>query len=157
MHFSRTTSALNSRQPFTLAGSLLLALALLVAWLLWFFGASVPITVNARIVETTGDGYVRAVISPTLASSIAAGQTALLSFPSAPNAHTVPATVVAVSPGATETVTELYAELSFANADLFTQQLTGQATIVVERVSPALSFLRATGQFIDAAPISFQR
>jgi hypothetical protein len=64
---------------------------------------------------------------------------------------------VAVSPGATETVTELYAELSFANADLFTQQLTGQATIVVERVSPALSFLRATGQFIDAAPISFQR
>jgi hypothetical protein len=159
MHFSRTLRALQTQQSaFSVVGMAGAALLLLL-WLGWFFLAPVVISVEGTITYIAGDGYVQATFTGAASEQLQRGQHAqlYLDHPADAPIAPIPALVAEVNPQATQSQVDLYAQLDANNADYFAGQPQGVVTVAVERISPALLLLRASGQFVDTQPISFIR
>ena len=164
--FSRTMRSLHAgsfrRSLFGLIG----AGVLLITWAAWFF--LVPITVyeTGHIVSTTAEGTVIADFPVDASGRIQPGQSAVIQLEAVLNNQTrkLSATVVNVSnqPQEDQIQIELYLQpnatarraLGTASQDFASLNLTGQVEVEVERVSPAVLVMRASGQFADTPTVS---
>ena len=159
MHFTRTMRSLTAGQSYMALAAPLLAGLLMVAWLAWFFLAPIVVSIQGEIVDTAGDGYVRAVFTDPKATQIQPGQSAFITLQSeaATAVGAIPAVVAEVNQLAAQTEVDLYAQLDSANAALFAEQFQGKVDVAIERISPAMVFLQASGQLIDTPPVSLKR
>jgi hypothetical protein len=135
-----------------------LAMVLLSAWLAWFFLATVTIY-EASETMVVSETYTTVAADFPLETQgrIKRGQSALLHFEGAAGPHlgAVPALVTEVEtrPEEDRLHAKLYPFWSIDPTDIPPEDLVGTARIEVDRISPAMLVLQATGQFIDTAQI----
>lgn len=155
MVFSRTLRALEADRPQPATGALLLAIALLGSWLIWFFHADLTryeVTDHARLeaVSPGALGIVAEFPASVALDSIRPGQSARMrvhGFPW-PRHGGLSATVVrivgAVADG--EVRVKLAVPPDSETPIPLRVGLSGSVVIAVERVSPAELVLRAIGR-----------
>lgn len=153
------TNSLRSLQGDRNRGSqvaLVLAGLLFLGWLVWFFLAPVTLYETGQIVQTSSDGVVVAHFPGTAQARLQPGQAVQLQFTGATQDATLPATVADIAAGPTNDQLQvtLYADMDDPNAAVLQNGLTGQASVAVEKTSPARLFLRATGYGVDTPPVT---
>jgi hypothetical protein len=143
--------------------ALAIALALLVAWLVWFVMARVPLYVTSQAISVSSQGYLLVTFPPEELIRVQPGQPATLTLNSEaqdqPSVQ-VPAYVRSVRTAASDQAGTVELEL-FPNEntlapgvefqiDQVTSAVSRQMAIEVERVSPAVLVLRAAGKYVNA-------
>ncbi len=156
--FSRSMRSLNADSFRPSLVGLSLAIILLAAWLAWFFLAQIALYEISQIVWVNEEGIIVADFPLEAQGLIWPGQPALFH----PNgtiegqASTIPAVVIdVVNQVQEERVRVELLSLADPTSPIFLQSdLTGQLEIEIERVSPAILVMQATGQLLDAPQIS---
>ena len=139
---------------------LVIAIALLTAWLAWFFLAQITLYETGQFVSITRDGTVVASFSAESLGRIRQGQYALLRFDAAAKedqAGPIPAIVLNVAPAAQAKGpgrVELYPLPQGASRIPARETLTGRVDVEIEYLSPAALVMRASGQLLDTPPVS---
>ena len=165
--FSQSMRALQADRAVSTMVGLAIGLPLLVLWGIWFFWAPITRYETGRVIGLTRDGRVVAEFSTQATDAIRQGQPAYirLHVPSTINATAGTGSVAA----AIESVPAIVANVLGRSAPdrvqiSFTPQiytpalepaLAGEVAVEVERVSPATLVARATGQWVDTAPVTF--
>jgi hypothetical protein len=134
------------------------AIVLLCVWGIWFFLASIAVYDTGPIIQTTGDGSVVAKFPSQVAERIRTGQPALIRPQDALSDQlaAIPAVVTDIEylSNADEAQVEFYVrfddpQLVNAVYQALASGLSGTVEVETERISPAVSLLRASDQFID--------
>jgi len=156
--FSRSMRSLKADSFRPALVGLLVAMALLTAWIAWFFLARITLYETGQIVHTTKGGIVVAEFPSETLGRIQYGQPALLRLDGTigDQARTIPAIVTNVASQSQEGCVEvkLFAPVNATAPVPLQDGLTGQVEIEVEHVSPATFVMRASGQLIDTPPVS---
>ena len=141
--FSRTTRALaTDRYRLVLLG-LAVAMALLLAWSIWFFRAEVRFVETSRTAEVIGDGAIRAEFDADRAGRIDFGQSARF-LPDADKAP-VPVSVTEVQRHGTSVELVLVIDSHHDPGLLLEPGETGRVLIETERLSPAQLVMQLAG------------
>ncbi|MCB0124754.1 MAG: hypothetical protein KDE58_21005 [Caldilineaceae bacterium] len=165
--FSQSMRALQADRAVSTTVGLAVGLTVLVLWGIWFFWAPITRYETGTVIGLTRDGRVVAEFSAQATDAIWQGQPAYirLHIPSAING----ATGSDYATSAIESVPAVVANVLGRSAPdrvqiSFTPQiytpalepaLAGEVAVEVERVSPATLVARATGQWVDTAPVTF--
>ncbi len=149
--FSRSMRSLNadSFRPSLL--SLILAMILLIAWLMWFFLAEVGFYETSENVRITQDGAIMAYFPLETESRIFPGQAAYLRFDGiGVETDVIPATVFDISTQADTQRTEVELAVTDPKTSIpLVEGLTGQVEIEIDRVSPATLVFQTANDIFD--------
>ena len=125
--------------------ALAVLLLLLIAWMAWFFLASIPLYETSREFQARRDKTLLVTFSPAALGRIRPGQKAVLSLDgsSGNSAQIFQAEVLNLSSGSQKTV-EIYL-FSPPDAATLQQIHSGLVKVEVETASPAVMLLRLSG------------
>ena len=155
--FSRTTRSLAADRSRRSTLGLLLAVALLVAWVAWLFLARITIYEVSTAARLAADRRLVADFPPSALGHVRPGQPAQLRLDSFPWTQygVVPATVMDVArANGSGRVQVVLAVRPDAPAGIPLQPgLTGTVEVATGRSSPVELILRAAGQLLGAPPV----
>lgn len=136
--------------------ALSLAGLLFLGWLVWFFFASITLYETGAIIQTSSDGVVVAHFPVTAQARLQIGQPVQLYLAGVEQQGAISATVADVAQQATgdQIQVVIYADMDAPNVAALQDGLTGQATVTVEKISPAQRVIRAAGYGADPSPVS---
>ncbi len=155
--FSRSVRSLDGDGFRATLVGLIVAIILVAAWMAWFFLARVTLYEAGQVVSVTRGGEVVADFSAEARGRIQRGQAALVQFDGDLGAQVgaIPAIVTTVGPVREERVeVEIYLLANITLYGLSQDNLTGQAQVEVEHISPAILVMRAAGQLVDTPSVS---
>ena len=156
--FSRSMRSLDSDGFRSTLVGLVVAIILVTAWMAWFSLAQVTLYETGQVVNVARGGEIVADFPSEARGRIHRGQAALVQFDGdfGNQIGAIPAIVTNVPiPGREERVeVKLYLLANIAFSGLSQDNLTGQAQVEVEHISPAILVMRAAGQFVDTPSVS---
>jgi hypothetical protein len=160
MPFTRSIRALRTDREWPALTILISALALLGLWLIWFSWASIPLYETGRITNVSRYGVIIALFSTEAATHLQPGQVGLIRSMEESNTEELaqgsPAMVMLVNHSDENGQVEV--ELASLSSQEFALEELGDGTssvqIEVDRLSPAQWIWRASGQWIDTAPVT---
>jgi len=148
--FSRSLRSLQADRSQRLLWSISLAALLLIAWLIWFFGAHLIVYQTAVSAELQSPTTVTAYIADTERGLVQPGQQALLRLDTYPWTQygTLDAIVTAVANDSKngQIRIELLLKPDQPTSIPLQAGLSGTADIEIDRVTPAVLVLRAAGR-----------
>lgn len=173
MPFTQSLNSLNADKGRFSFIAIVIALIILVAWLLWFFLAPIPVYETGTVVGTQRDGNLIAHFPARTLAQLRPGQVGYIQVGDQTEARvagqqtaTVSQVLATVRDGQIEVILHpTYQEggighsvfngarESDAAADALADG-TVEITVAVDQISPAILVLRSSGQFIEAAPVS---
>ena len=156
--FSRSIRSLDSDSFRSTLVGLVVAIILVTAWIAWFSLGRVTLYETGQVVSVARGGEVVVDFSSEARGRIQRGQAALVQFDGdfGTQIGAIPAIVTNVpSAGQDDRVeVKLYLLASVAISGRSQDNLTGQAKVEVEHISPAVLVMRAAGQFVDTPSVS---
>jgi len=155
--FTQSLHALYADQGRVSLGGIGLALLLLLLWAAWFVTPSLPVYTNGELLRLTRSGDLVAMFPAQAYDQLRPGQAARI-YPahSSGSAVALPATVLEIDLNDRGDAVEVrfYPESTVDLDALFSNGVTGQATVETATISPAVLLMRTTGQFVETPPVS---
>jgi hypothetical protein len=156
--FSRSMRSLKADRFRTSLVGLSVGMLVLAAWLGWFFFARITLYETSPNATLSTSGEIAADFAPTALGRVTAGKAAIMRLNTGPGGspQTIPAIVMEVKDESKQgrVRVELYALEPPQEVAAGQATLTGQVDVEVERISPAVLVLRASGQFLNSPKVS---